>query len=379
MQAFDHAARATKGARDYQEDSSAFWPPKERTAGGADVPPTANNTRLVAVLADGMGGHTAGALASRMVCDSFISTYAGLNGARPERLLKSLTSANDSIAAQVRANPTLAGMGTTLVAAVFGNEGVEWVSVGDSPLLLFRRGEIALLNEDHSLAPELDRLAALGKITPEQAKADPRRHMLRSAVTGDELDLVDVSRRPLVLEEGDYVILASDGLHTLESTEIQRIVSAYAEDGAEFGGQCADPRRGGHPRSAPGQHHRARRAAAPGLGVGSASMFHLRARVLSQFEIWSLDVTGSVLFRTKTTLAAVAKSDQTLGRGHAAAHASSGGRPIEGLSADLPLRLPQRVTPSGDLLKRQVAEYSQLATTPVPTEWPQEARGVFGR
>ncbi len=57
--------------------------------------------------------------------------------------------------------------------------------------------------------------------------------MLRSAVTGDELDLVDVSRRPLVLEEGDYVILASDGLHTLDGTEIQRIVSAYAEDGAE--------------------------------------------------------------------------------------------------------------------------------------------------
>jgi len=233
MQAFDHASRATKGARDYQEDSSAFWPPKDRVAGSADVPPTANAARLVAVLADGMGGHTAGALASRMVCDSFISAYAGLNGSRPERLLKALTSANDSIAAQVRANPTLAGMGTTLVAAVFGNEGVEWVSVGDSPLLLFRRGEIALLNEDHSLAPELDRLAALGRITPEQAKSDPRRHMLRSAVTGDELDLVDVSRRPLVLEEGDYIILASDGLQTLDGTEIQRIVSAYANDGAE--------------------------------------------------------------------------------------------------------------------------------------------------
>ncbi len=50
---------------------------KERTAGSADVPPTANNTRLVAVLADGMGGHTAGALASRMVCDSFISSLCG--------------------------------------------------------------------------------------------------------------------------------------------------------------------------------------------------------------------------------------------------------------------------------------------------------------
>jgi protein phosphatase len=106
------------------------------------------------------------------------------------------------------------------------------VSVGDSPLLLFRKGEIAHLNEDHSLAPELDRLAALGRITPEEAKADPRRHMLRSAVTGDDLDLVDVSRRPLVLEAGDYVILASDGLQTLETSEVQRIVKAYAETGA---------------------------------------------------------------------------------------------------------------------------------------------------
>jgi protein phosphatase len=232
MHAFDHAARATKGARDYQEDASGFWPPEAPAAGAGDVP-TANATRLVAVLADGMGGHTGGALASRMVCENFISAYASLNGARRERLLEGLRSANDAIASKVMANPILSGMGSTLVAAVFADVGVEWVSVGDSPLMLYRRGEIAHLNEDHSLAPELDRLAALGRMTPEQARADPRRHMLRSAVTGEELDLVDVSRRPLQLEQGDYVILASDGLHTLETSEIERIVAAYAGDGAE--------------------------------------------------------------------------------------------------------------------------------------------------
>ena len=48
-------------------------------------------------------------------------------------------------------------MGSTLVGTAFGASGVEWVSVGDSPLFLFRRGEVAVLNEDHSLAPELDR------------------------------------------------------------------------------------------------------------------------------------------------------------------------------------------------------------------------------
>jgi protein phosphatase len=233
MQSYEFASRATKGARDYQEDASAFWPAKdagERTQAAA----AAGATKLVAVLADGLGGHTAGALASRMVCESFIEAYAGLNGSsRPDRLLSALNSAHEAIATKVEANPVLSGMGSTLVAAVLSEDGVEWVSVGDSPLMLFRRGEIAHLNEDHSLAPELDRLAALGRITVAQAKADPRRHMLRSAVTGEELDLVDVSRKPLVLEADDYVILASDGLHTLEEAEIERIVAAYAGDGPE--------------------------------------------------------------------------------------------------------------------------------------------------
>jgi protein phosphatase len=98
--------------------------------------------------------------------------------------------------------------------------------------MLYRRGEIALLNEDHSLAPELDRMAEAGHISIEEARRDPRRHMLRSAVTGDEIDLVDISRKPLAVEPGDYVILASDGLQTLEQSEVERIVSAYAADGA---------------------------------------------------------------------------------------------------------------------------------------------------
>ena len=56
--------------------------------------------------------------------------------------------------------------------------------------------------------------------------------MLRSAVTGDEIDLVDLSMRPLQVEPGDYIILASDGLQTLDVAEIERIVAAYASDGA---------------------------------------------------------------------------------------------------------------------------------------------------
>lgn len=229
MSAFEHASRATKGARSYQEDTALFWPGEDPFSPGAT---RTNGGEMVAVLADGMGGHAGGALASRMACESFIKAFADKNGSKRERLKSALEAANQAIAATVEANPALTGMGSTLVGVTFGPDGVEWVSVGDSPLMLFRRGEIALLNEDHSLAPELDRLAAAGRITEDEARRDPRRHMLRSAVTGDELDLVDLSRRPLAVEPGDYIILASDGLQTLEASEIERVVAAYASDGA---------------------------------------------------------------------------------------------------------------------------------------------------
>jgi protein phosphatase len=231
MLAYEHASRATKGARSYQEDTALFWSGREALQ-PEQLAADANGTSVVAVLADGMGGHAGGALASRMACESFLKAYAGQGGSNKDRLIESLAAANNAIADTVDANPMLAGMGSTLVGVTFGADGIEWVSVGDSPLLLYRRGEIALLNEDHSLAPELDRLAAAGAITEDEARRDPRRHMLRSAVTGDDIDLIDLSQRPLRIEPGDYIILASDGLQTLDSAEIQRIVAAYADDGA---------------------------------------------------------------------------------------------------------------------------------------------------
>lgn len=246
MQAFEHASRATKGARSYQEDTALLWaqpetavsptasgevavvtqPGRKSSAAGAAAPD------VVAVLADGMGGHAGGALASQMACDEFIRAFTTAEGSNRSRLIDALQHTNEAIAATVDVNPLLSGMGSTLVGVTFGRDGVEWISVGDSPLILYRRGEIAYLNEDHSMAPELDRLAEAGEITEEEARRDPRRHMLRSAVTGDDIDLVDVSKRPLQVEPGDYIILASDGLQTLDEAEIVRIITAYAGDGA---------------------------------------------------------------------------------------------------------------------------------------------------
>ncbi|MDX2259373.1 MAG: protein phosphatase 2C domain-containing protein [Hyphomicrobiaceae bacterium] len=211
---------------------AAVWASEAPAEGSGSVAPGPEPACLLAVLADGMGGHAGGALASRIVCDSFIAAFAGHGGPVADRLRDALDSANAAVADRVDADPVLSGMGSTLVAAAVASDGVVWVSVGDSPFYLYRRGEVAQLNQDHSLAPELDRLADLGRITHEEARRDPRRHMLRSAVTGEELDLVDQPIKPLRLEPDDYLILASDGLQTLDTTEIERLVSAYAPDGA---------------------------------------------------------------------------------------------------------------------------------------------------
>jgi protein phosphatase len=218
---FEHATRAAKGARSYQEDA-------------AEVREAAGN--LTAALADGMGGHAGGALASGVACMYFLQAFA--MSSAPEvrsRLAEALDVANQAIAHETEVEPALAGMGCTLIGAAFGPDGLEWVSVGDSPLYLVRKGEIVLLNEDHSLAPEIDRLAESGKISWEAARADPRRHVLRSALTGAEMDLVDRSQRPLALEAGDVVVLASDGIHSISSADIARVVT-----GAETVAAAAD-------------------------------------------------------------------------------------------------------------------------------------------
>jgi len=231
MPSFKSAWRTARGARPYQEDSVALFPgPSPIEAGLASA---GRDCDLVTALADGMGGHAGGAAASRTVCMEFLAAFAAGDEAVPVRLGAGLDAANAAIERAVRAEPAMSGMGSTLIGAAFGASGLQWVSVGDSPLYLLRHGEIALLNEDHSLAPALDLMAATGKITVEQARSDPRRHMLRSAVTGDELDLVDLSKKPLALATGDVVLLASDGIHTLEESEILRVAAGYASDGPE--------------------------------------------------------------------------------------------------------------------------------------------------
>ena len=222
------AAKQIRGKRSCQEDDYGFL-----DARALGIDPREHSLLLVA---DGMGGHVGGATASGLLRKGFVEAYPRASGSITGRLHGCLQSANTAMADAIARNPELASMGSTLVAAVVSAQGLSWISVGDSPLWLFRKGTLERLNADHSMAPVLAELVDTGRMTEEEAARDPGRHSLRSAVMGEDIPLVDVSPQPVPVEKGDRLLLASDGLMTLGDREIAGILEetqdASLEDSA---------------------------------------------------------------------------------------------------------------------------------------------------
>ena len=208
------AALQIPGKRAYQEDDYGLI-----ARGTAD-----RNGSEVLVVADGMGGQVSGDTASGTVIRTFIETFPNATGPIPDRLRACLEAANNALAAAIDDNPHLDGMGTTVVAVVVSQRLLAWISVGDSPLWLFRDGQLRRLNADHSMAAVFADWVAAGRMTEEEAATDPKRHALRSAVMGDPIHLIDVSSQPVELKKSDWILLASDGLLTLAEREIERIL-----------------------------------------------------------------------------------------------------------------------------------------------------------
>ena len=224
------AARATTGARAKQEDAFAIRP----SAGEAE---DGSGEGLLAVVADGMGGHAGGEVAARLACETFVATFQAAEGAPGDRLRAALEAANAAIAARAAEDGRLHGMGTTLVGAWIDAAGLHWASVGDSLLLLFRAPEVLRLNADHSLGAFLDARARRNEISAAEAERNPYRNALRSALTGKTIEILDVRAAPYPLASGDWLILASDGIATLSGDEIGDIVYANRDADPE---QMAD-------------------------------------------------------------------------------------------------------------------------------------------
>lgn len=204
------------GTRSEQQDSAA-------------VCPLGLSVGALLVIADGLGGHTGGARASHIVVKTFAD--AGESGRfkspqdRYEQLGVALQTANDEIASAARGLPKNETMGTTLVAAAAAFNSVGWISVGDSHLYLWRAGKISKLNEDHSQAGQM---LKSGRYKPDDPELDAYRSMLRSAIMGRELTLIDRPIETKPLEKGDIIVLATDGLNVVDLPDVERIVTENA-------------------------------------------------------------------------------------------------------------------------------------------------------
>jgi serine/threonine protein phosphatase PrpC len=169
--------------------------------------------RLLA-LADGMGGHAAGEVASQLV----VAALAHLDDDEPggdllAKLDGAIRSGNSAIAAQVEMEPDLEGMGTTLTAILFAGNRLGLAHIGDSRGYLLRDGELTQITKDDTF---VQTLVDEGRITREEAHSHPQRSLIMRALTGHEVEPTLTMRE---VRTGDRYLLCSDGLSDPVSDE----------------------------------------------------------------------------------------------------------------------------------------------------------------
>ena len=183
-------------------------------------------SEILLVVADGLGGHRGGEVASRLAVDLLGRHFVEGDGDPAARLTQAISNVNREILRQAGEDRALKGMGTTVVCLLMALDGRSYVAhVGDSRLYRLRTGQIEVLTEDHSLVATLVRE---GVLSEEEARHDPRRNQILQAlgVREDlEIDVAPVSPQP-----GDAYLLCSDGLHgLLEDHEIGRLAGLSDE------------------------------------------------------------------------------------------------------------------------------------------------------
>ena len=171
------------------------------------------------ILADGMGGARGGGYASKLAADTVAQIIAAAESPDASTLMAAVEEAHGRVRREASLNPSLSGMGTTVVAALVkaaenSQAEVAIVSVGDSRAYRFGEGELHLLTEDQTWVREVG--IPLG-LSPSALKTHPMRHALTMAV-GIDSDL-EVRYYGTTLKPGFGVLLSSDGLHGLAAEE----------------------------------------------------------------------------------------------------------------------------------------------------------------
>lgn len=181
------------------------------------------------VVADGMGGHAAGEVASQMAVETLFRTYyADVTHPQDEALSNAISAANTLLVQQAEADRRQAGMGTTLVASLLHGDDLLVANVGDSRAYLFRKGQLTQITQDHSWVAEQ---MAAGVLTSDEALRHPYRNVVTHSLGPDRDPTPDFFR--LTVEPGDRMLLCTDGLSNIMAhKEMAGILAAYPPDEA---------------------------------------------------------------------------------------------------------------------------------------------------
>jgi protein phosphatase len=188
------------------------------------------------VVADGMGGHAAGEVASSMAVQTIRDAFAEAGAERTlptdgsydpgRRLVWAIEQANQQIFHAGSENPALGGMGTTVVAVWVDDDAAYVAHVGDSRVYRINTGGIEQITSDHSLVNDY---LSRGIMTPAEAAVHPMKHVLIRALGTSPSVSVDIRRVPL--QPGDVLLLCSDGLsNVVPVDEISSILSKATTD-----------------------------------------------------------------------------------------------------------------------------------------------------
>ena len=178
-------------------------------------------------VADGLGGHLGGEVASRVAVDTLTEETKGdgPDEGIPDRLRSAIQRANAEVSERASKDQRLSGMGTTITAVIAGHDRVFLGHVGDSRAYLLRDGELRALTEDHSL---VQRMVREGRLTPEQAEIHPQRSVLTRALGID--DDLEVDQATVEVTAGDRLLLCSDGLTSMVADELIRKILEGHDD-----------------------------------------------------------------------------------------------------------------------------------------------------
>lgn len=181
--------------------------------------------RILAVLADGMGGYSYGRMASNLVVDTFVRefTKTGDNPPPPAVFFRNTALLSNRL---LLGQNKGAKSGTTLVAAIIVRDYLYWASIGDSAIVLFREGEFVHLNEKQTFQALLEKQYLAGEISREELINHPKKKRLSNYIGFEGFRDVEINRQSIKLRRGDKVILCCDGVYnSLTELEMEKVLS----------------------------------------------------------------------------------------------------------------------------------------------------------